>query len=313
MTPKHYFFGIVTLALATSSCENTPKQVGMSPPPPKVEHSEHAKSRTISDEFKAYWYNGTAEVTSYELSQERYGSLREGTAVTIFVTEDFAPDKQVKADNRSEDNIPVLKFNSTKKFLTGIYPYSIMNSTFSPVDTDEHAIKVSNSVQEWCGQVYMQLNNREKYEIVGYSYFESEGDQEKQLPKSWLEDEIWNRIRINPNELPTGDFMMIPSFESMRLRHKEAKAYPVTASLRQGDSLSIYQLKYPELSRDLVIYFNSDFPFEIEKWEETNAGWGNSEEKLKTTATRLGRIRSAYWTKNKPGDIILRDSLGLNP
>lgn len=298
------------LGMFFSSCNESTTDVAVSKKS-VLNPKEQIKAREISEEFKDYWYGGTAEITSYNLSQERYGELRDGTAVTVFVTEDFLPNRQVKADSYSEKNIPVLKLNATKKFLTGIYPYSIMTSAFSPVSNKGHALKVSTSVQEWCGHVYLQLNNRNKFEIDSYSYFASEGDQEIKVDKTWLEDEIWNLIRINPEELPTGEINIIPSFESIRLRHKKVAAYPAIVSLKQGDSISTYEIKYPGLERDLIVYFNSNFPFEIEKWEETNAGWNNDTTKLKTTATRMKRIKSAYWSKNDNKDVILRDSLNL--
>jgi hypothetical protein len=270
------------------------------------------ETRNLSEAFKSYWYQGLAELTSYELKQARYGELRDGHAVIIFVTEDFLPEKQVKADNVSEKNIPVLKCNATKNFNTGIYPYSIMSSTFSPVTAEGHAVKVSHSVQEWCGHVYAQLNNRKKFEIDSHSYFENEADEILSLPKTWLENEIWNLIRINPEELPTGNIDIIPSFEFLRLRHKPMKAYPAIISLKQGDSLSIYEIEYPELERDLTIYFNTSFPFEIEKWEETfMSGFGSEALALTTSATKIKRIKTAYWAQNSNKDVILRDSLGL--
>ena len=134
---------------------------------------EIAKPKTkLSKEFKAYWYNGEAEITSYKLEQARYGEMRSGTAVMVFVTEDFLPKEQVKADTYNEKNTPVLKLNSTKNFNTGIYPYSIMQSTFYPVANNQHALKISASVQEWCGHVYTQLNNRNDFEVTSHSYFQ---------------------------------------------------------------------------------------------------------------------------------------------
>lgn len=59
---------------------------------------EKLPPRVLSDEYKDYWFNGQAEITSYTLEQERYGEMRTGTAVLIFVTEDFLPDAQVKAN-----------------------------------------------------------------------------------------------------------------------------------------------------------------------------------------------------------------------
>lgn len=273
--------------------------------------TEDISYRDLSPEFKEYWFSGKAEITSYQLSQLRYGELREGTAVSIFVTEDFLPKEQVKANDYSENNIPVLKLNNTKKFITGIYPYSIMNSTFSPLSTTGHPIKVSTSSQEWCGQVYMQLNNTDKFEILSHSYFEGEADQNLNLDKGILENELWNLIRINPEELPVGDFMMIPSFEYLRLDHKAIKAYKATASINKKDTESIYTINYPNLPRQLVIYFNSSFPFEIEKWEESSFANPMDILGLKTTATKIKRMRTNYWAKNSNKDRTLRDSLGL--
>ena len=264
-----------------------------------------SKSRELSQDFKDYWYEGTAEITSYRLTQERYGELREGTAVTIFVTEDFLADEQVKADRFSKDNIPVLKFNSTKKYLTGIYPYSIMTSTFSPVYEEKNAIKISHSMQEWCGQVYVQLNNRKKFEIEMHSYFQGEADQNLRIEKTWQESDLWNRIRINPEELPTGEFSVLPSFEYFRTSHQKIKAHTASARLMKGDSIATYTLSYPTLKRELKIYFSSKFPYTIERWEETHANG------LTSKASKINRIKAPYWGQNSNQFLHLRDTLGL--
>jgi len=277
--------------------------------------SEKSNVRTVSDKFKDYWYQGTAEITSYQLTQERYGELRDGTAATIFVTEDFLIDKQLKADGSAQANdqtVSVLKLNITKKFITGIYPYSIMTSSFNPIATRANAIKVTNSVQEWCGQTYMQLNNRDKFELTGHSYFAEEGDVHMTLDKNWLEDELWGLIRINPEELPTGNTMVIPSFEYIRLHHKDPKAYKAYATLMQRDSLTSYTLEYPTLKRELTIYFNSTFPFEIEKWEEKIGNNQDTTAKMQTTAVKMKRIKTPYWKQNRNSDKALRDTLQLN-
>ena len=268
--------------------------------------------KTLSENFKKYWYAGNAEITSYRLEQARYGEIREGKSVLIYVTEPFLADKQVKADGNNEDNIPVLKLNSTKRYLTGIYPYSIMSSTFYPVHDNQHALKVSNSVQEWCGHVYAQLNNRSKFEIMSHSYFESEADQSLQLEKTILENELWNKIRINPNDLPTGNLKIIPSFEYLRLRHKETKSYDATASLTNNGSLISYEITYPVLERTLTINFTAAFPHSIESWQESyKSGFGQNAKTLTSKATKLKRLKTAYWRKNKNSDLLLRDSLAL--
>ena len=266
------------------------------------------EARNLSQEFKDYWYAGTAEITSYMLEQARYGEIRQGTAALIYVTEDFLPEVQVKADRSNADNIPVLKLNRTKKFNTGIYPYSVMSSTFHPIHTKNHAIKVSQSMQEWCGHQYAQINNRKQFEVISHSYFEGEADTNFNIEKATLENELWTLLRINPNELPTGDINIIPNLEFVRMKHVPLKAYPATAT----KTATSYTLTYPDLNRTLTIHFTAKFPYQIEGWEETfKSGFGSNAKPLTTKATRLKRIQSAYWGQNSNADAPLRRELGL--
>ena len=53
----------------------------------------------LSEEFKKCWFDGKAEISNYSLTHSRYGSIRKGSAVLIYVTEDFLPknkSKQIK-------------------------------------------------------------------------------------------------------------------------------------------------------------------------------------------------------------------------
>ena len=225
--------------------------------------------RELSQEFKDYWFSGKAEITSYKLDQSRYGEQRNGTATLIFVTEDFNTKQQVKANKSGANTIPVLKLNTVKKFTTGIYPYSIMESTFYPLTKKEHAIKVSASTQEWCGQMYAQLNNMSQFEISTHTYFEDRTDQDLILEETWLENEIWTQLKINPDNVPTGDIEILPSLEYLLLNHKTIKPYSAFAEFYQKDELTVYKINYPELRRTLKIYFVNHFPYSIEKWEES--------------------------------------------
>ncbi|MBL6647176.1 MAG: septum formation inhibitor Maf, partial [Flavobacteriaceae bacterium] len=209
------------------------------------ENTERDK-RTLEKRFGSYWYSGQAEITAYTLEQSQYGAPRKGDAVLIYVTEDFNPNTQVKAERRSKETVSVLKLNATKRFYTGIYPYNIMQSTFSPINTQEHALKTSVSIQEWCGHVYAQINNREELEYSSHSYFENEADQQIRLPKVFMENDLWNLIRINPLELPTGNFKAIPSLESIKLMHLDKQVFEASASLHQEKGSYHYTLHYPE-------------------------------------------------------------------
>ena len=258
--------------------------------------------------FGDYWYQGKAEITSYELLQNRYGTIRKGTAVNIFVTEDFLPKKQVKADYQNPNNIPVLKLNATKKFLTGIYPYSIMTSTFTPTKTNKNAIKISYSSQEWCGNTYVQLNNRENYDINFYSYFESNADKKINLKKVVLENDFWNHLRINPKAIKTGNYAVIPSFEYLSLNHKTIKSYNAQVNLTEVESTLNFTVYYPELERKLSIALTKEFPFVIESWEETTTKNGKE---FTTSAKKIKTILSPYWSEKGENGLKLRKELGL--
>lgn len=306
----YFFLSLSLILLLFTSCEKKVDKIAE----PKAAAVELPPARPLTSAFRDYWYQGKAEITSYELQQVRYGEVREGKAVLVFVTEPFEATKQVKADRPNGESVSVLKLNATRKFLTGIYPYSIMSSTFYPVGDNQHALKLTNSVQEWCGQVYTQLNNREEFEIQAFSYFESEGDQELRLPKTLLENELWTKLRIAPDDLPQGDFEVVPALEYIRLKHIPFQAYKAKAKLiRKEDSMSTYTLKYPDLKRTLEIEFSSAFPHEIESWTETYIdGYGPNAGLMSSTAKRINRINSPYWSQNSNVHLPLRDSLGLD-
>ncbi len=230
--------------------------------------------------FEAYWYNNEAEISSYTLSQARYGELHQGTAVLIFVTEHHSPSSGTKPDNVGKNDIPILKLNFTKKFNTGIYPYSMMTSTFLPVSNGEHSLKISSSSQEWCGHTYMEMFNRKQFDIQISSYFEGESKKFK-VKKNLLEDDLWTMIRLNPGDLPIGKLNVIPSFFALRLLHKPFKAYLCELSLTSNDDNQTYHIKYPELERSVKINFEKEFPYRILSWEETSSsGFGDNRRKL---------------------------------
>ena len=273
-----------------------------------IEKKDTAVSVQKHPKFSTYWNTGKAEITSYTLTQSRYGQIHQGTAVNIFVTEEFLPNKQVKADNQDEHNISILKLNSTKKFVTGIYPYSLMTSTFTPIYNSQKAIKISFSSQEWCGNTFVQLNNRAQFEIDFRSYFETNADKKIVLTKNILENDLWNLLRINPKKLPTGNFNSIPSFEFLALNHQKIAAYQANASLKEEGDFITYSIYYPSLKRELTIKATKKFPFTIENWKETftKNGKENTSE-----ATKIKTIQTAYWNKKRVTDTKERTLLGL--
>jgi hypothetical protein len=228
----------------------------------------------------------------------------------VFVTEDLSRKKQVKLDdpagNRA-DPVKVLKLNQTRAFVTGIYAYNTMTSVFTPVDTeaDPHSLKVTTGVQDWCGQTFLQANWKgNRYDVVGYSYFEGEGDISLRLHAAWLEDELWNRIRIDPASLPEGRIEIVPAFLHARFAHEASTVQAANASRMHTDSTTTYVVAYSEIPRRLEITFERSFPHRILAWRE-------SVDKEVTEAELINTLVTPYWTQNRPEDELLRDRLRL--
>lgn len=273
-----------------------------------------AKNSGPGNEFSKYWYDGNAEISSYSLSQNRYGELQDGKAVLIFVTEDFSKQKQVKLDHPEKagaDKLQVLKMNFTKNFTTGIYPYSILNSVFTPVDLSG-TVKTTCSVQEWCGHTFTQINKKaNSFSALEYSYFEEEGDKTLELPSTVLEDELWNMIRINPESIPKGKVNLIRGNMAVRLMHLPLAN--IEAEIQAADTVlnnqPVKQLSVIFPERKLKIYYSPSFPFTIQGWDETYGEFGKAP--ATTSARLLNTMRLPYWNLHNREHLPYRDSLGL--
>ena len=268
-----------------------------------------------------YWYEGKAEISTYELSQNRYRDQHPGEVVLIFVTEDFLTDIQVKNDRyRNKNSTNVLKMNKVRRFITGLYDYSIMTSCFSPIDLDQfpHALKVTCSSQDWCGQSYQQINlTGNKYESKLHSYFENEADRNDHAEVVWLEDEMMNRLRMGPERLPVGSFKMIPSAEYLRLRHKPFSPVKSTASLEaysgsefEGENLMAYSIEIQSDQRKLSIVYEDAKPYKVMGW--TDQYPSSFDGKLRTTiARKKGEEYLPYWQQNGKDQSEQRKDLNL--
>jgi len=278
-------------------------------------------SNGIDPSFKDYWYQGKAEISIYELEQNRYQGIHPGQTTLIFVTEDFLTDEQVKNDTYTNPNSTgILKTNLIHRFTTGIYDYSIMTSVFTPVKTRDfpHTLKTTTSSQDWCGQSWMQVNKEGKqYALQQRSYFEKEGDVNVKAPVQMLEDEILNRIRINPAALPQGDIELLPSNQYLRLAHRAFEAVSAEASMQEytgeeftGAGLMQYTLKIPTLQRELTYVFSGKSPYQIEGWTDQYPS-AFDQQIRKTIARRQKTVMEPYWEQNSRGKREKRAELGL--
>jgi hypothetical protein len=276
-----------------------------------------------SNAFWAHWGDGRAEMNGYRLVQPRYGAPRTGSAVYIFVTEDFSDSVRVKADpgrHPASDVYPVMKLNAVRHFQTGIYDYKVMTSTFARVASGWPLAKVSFSSQEWCGHVYHQILPRAgTVNGVFHSYFDGEADGNDTLPQpdgGVYEDALpilvrgWGTIYLQPGEGRKVPFL--PSLLRARLDHKRLAWGQATISRSAAHS----RVKVPAGSFDVAVWtvaeeggrtfsyeIEAAAPFRLVRWS-TDAG---------EEASLLGSTRLAYWKLNGPGGEQHLAEIGLKP
>ncbi len=311
-------FILFVISVTSLSCTSAAKDDLSSVEVPVETTDDAAKSHTT---FPSYWGRGLAELNRYELKKARYSEQHEGEVVLVFVTEEFNTKSQVKYDSGERtDVVPILKLNAYERFYTGVYPYTILSSIFSPTDSElpfPAPYKMMSNVQEWCGAAWIQLNqNDDGYRARGFSYFQSEGDRDLQIPNGAYEDSLWNAIRINPATLPTGKTKMVPPLNFIRLMHVPIRLYSVDATLKTDQEseyaekkVSTYTLDYPELQRQFTFHFETEFPHRIYGFEETKIALSGRE---LTSSGRLTKsIMLDYWNKHNNKDAPYRNALGL--
>lgn len=276
---------------------------------PGQETPETRTTLVLAPGFNDYWYLGKAEITTYDVQQERYGAIRKAEQINVFVTEDFSKEKQVKLDDPAQagsDRVPVLKLNALRRFHTGIYDYSLMQSVFTPV-AGSPTLKSTCTIQDWCGHVFLQYNLRGSgYQARAFSYFESEGDSDQKVSAAnLLEDELWVRLRLNPDQLPLGKIQLIPASFYLRMRHKPIAPHVATVSIQKGATESLLSIQYEDIPRTLNIRFESALPYRILGWEEMDNG------KLMSKGNKKASLMSPYWSQHDLEHDGLRDSLRL--
>lgn len=186
----YHFLWIVVLAVA---CSNTTEQ-----------NSEKVKTSSISKYFNAewankkLWYDGLAEVATYDAQRSVYNKERDFEYTYITVAEDFNKAFRVKTDDyERKDLYKVMKVNAFCKIETENYPYHYLTSMFFYFNKPWAMDKMTNGSQEWCGNTFKEyLNKGDNYLLNYHSYFDGEGDGEKQIPTDLLfEDQLNYTLR----------------------------------------------------------------------------------------------------------------------
>jgi len=278
-----------------------------------------------SPSFLAYWKSGFAELSSYAVTVERYGEMRQGQAVLVFVYEEIDADTRIKVESGKTPPakmIPVLKLNNSLKFNTGVYDYSVMTSVFAGlsgpgVGRSFEPRKISFSSQEWCGNVFHQIIPRASGLVSDIrSYFEAEGDSLTVIPYPdgpvYYEDEMPILIReLDGAILKYGESMrinLVPGLWERRKRHVPlefaaavlSKVGPDTIESEKGKAAAV---KWKLETRGMAATFQveASFPRKLLAWENTRGEKG----------VLINSIRSTYWERNRNSDEPLRKKLGL--
>ena len=277
-----------------------------------------------ADDAFELWYDGQAEVNGYRWRGARYGELRTGEAVAIFVTEPMGKEEHVKVD-RPEDYhgavLTVMKLNLVRDFQTGLYDYNTMTSVFVGVD-DLRPLKQTFSSAEWCGQVYEELDVRAQGVALDVrSYFQGESERRTlpSRPDGLVGDPlfIWLRGLRGP-VLAAGETRSFPyltdPFER-RLRHSAASWGELTIT-RGADEASVttpagmfsalvYALKASD-GRVGWVQIEAQAPHRLLGWR-----WSRDDEVL-DSAELTGSRRMKYWELHAEGQESLRAELGLD-
>ena len=272
-------------------------------------YSQQLKS--VSPQFKDYWYLGDAEVSTFELEQAKDGEIKLGQVVNIYEIETLTLEN---AGSAPISKLNVLKFNTIKRFQTGVSTYNTTTSTFYPVELGNASIKMTSSAQEWAGQSFFDLKNvNTGFVMNNYSYKKGESFFKKSLPKDViLESDVWSRLRIDYYELPQEEFLALPSVAFLRMTGAEIRPYNAIAKISRKEEYNEYSINYPELQRSLKIHFEKKFPYKVLGWTESYfSGTGSSAVKLTTSARLINVENIDYWGKSRNADVGLRKKIGL--
>jgi len=278
------------------------------------------------DAFWGHWGDGRAEIATYDLTIPRYGELRSGSAVAIFVTEPFAAGARVKSDRGGgADVFQALKLNLVKDFATGVYDYNTMLSAFVATEskagmTAGEPAKLSFSSQEWCGQVYEQvLFDADVVRDTAHSYFEGEADRERTLPRpggGLAEDTLylWARGLAAPSLEPgeTQQLSLLRSLQRVRMEHLPLVWQEATLSREGGSTTTTVPAGSFEVDTfrarieggpEWIFHVERAAPRRLVRWRLSTG------EQAELVATE----RLPYWQLHGNRDLDRLDGIGLVP
>lgn len=276
-----------------------------------------------ADPFSELWYDGNAEISSYTLTEVRYGEPRTGERVLVFVTEPMRLATHIKPDVGLDPSemVPVIKLIDSRRFVTGIYDYNVMSSVFAAVEEREEiplmgTMKVAFTSQEWCGTTMERLvRGPQAFEGKLYSYFESEGEYSYSLPHATTaqaEEVLWILVRtLRGPALQSGEqrtLQIVPSMWSRRTTHEPPALVPAVLARHSNVTLDTplgtkqaRRFTWESGGKQTSVFVEDAYPHRILSWSEPNGSTG-----MIKASQRL-----PYWELNRNRDRRHREHLEL--
>ncbi|OAQ39871.1 hypothetical protein A5893_09895 [Pedobacter psychrophilus] len=260
--------------------------------------SKQEKPSALSQNFNKdwannkLWYDGLAEVATYDAQKTVYKKQRNFDYTYITVAEDFNKEFRVKTDDyKRKDLYKVMKLNAFASIKTDNYPYHYLSSMFFYFDKPWEMDKMTTSSQEWCGNTYKEyLNNGNQYVMNYHSYFDNEGDGEKNIAtENLFEDQLSYTLRsLNFKAGLSFDANILESQITNKVGNLEIYKAKLNVSDGNNDILAQATWKVTvtlEPNKTNVYYFQKSYPNLLLKQNT----WDGLNLTLKQTS------RYAYW------------------
>ena len=279
------YFNLILIAFLFVGCGNTPEKSNVSKEP-----SPLAKYFNAEWANNPHWYDGLAEVATYQAQRTIYNKERNFEYTYVTVAEDFNKEFRVKTDDYNrKDLYKVMKVNAFCKIETDNYPYHFLTSMFFPFATPWSLDKMTNGSQEWCGNTFKEyLANTKEYQLTYHSYWDNEGDGKKTIQKDVLfEDQLNYTLRsLNfKNDLSFDVSVMETQISS---KVGKLKIYDAVITVVDGSQTIKNTWKVNvklDGDKENVYYFEKAYPNLLVKqntWDHRNL-------------TLLNTSRYAYW------------------
>lgn len=269
-----------------------------------------------SEDFGRQWFTGDAELNGYRAVVPRYGEPRNAELVLVYVTEPMNRQTWIKDDDaRGDDRVGVMKVNVSLKFTTGVYPYSVLTSVFSPYgDWGRERlspVKITLTAQEWCGHVFHGVwPGEDRAASQLFSYFAQEGEVREEIttgPGALYEDALLIQLReLDGPFAGARDWRgpVVPSLWRTRRTHRPLAAEDGVITRARvtvgGAPVNRFTLRYGRYER----------VFDVEPGGQRRMlGWRTNDGEEVRLA---GSVRMPYWQLNHGGDLPRRAALGLD-